>query len=258
MSVRHLRAIAVLDQLQLGSCTGNATVGCLGTAPFYDTVKNNGMVFDEKLAVKVYSLGTQLDSVSGTYPPTDTGSTGIGVAKAAMQMGLISGYTHTFSFDDTLKALSTQPVIIGVNWYNGFFEPDADGIISIAANDTIAGGHEFVLDEIDVERQLVGATNSWGESWGLNGRFYIPFALLKRLLNEDGDVTVFTPINQPAPIPTPVPPSPGPVNPVPVPTDADAVLWNSVSSWAHGRHTGSNEKAAKAVLSWAKSKGLTG
>lgn len=198
-SVRHTRRIPVLDQGQVGSCTGNATVGALGTDPLYDALKDKTL--DENLAIEIYSKATGLDNYPGEYPPTDTGSDGISVAKAAQSLGLISGYTHTFSFDDALKALSTQPVIIGINWYHNFFYPDANGVISIAPNDYVAGGHEVVLDEIDVEKQLVGGTNSWGTDWGVEGRFYISFDLFKMLLAERGDVTVFVPITQPAPKP---------------------------------------------------------
>lgn len=252
VSVKHNRRIPVLDQGNLGSCTGNATVGALGTDPFYATV-NSKVQLNETLAVKIYSQATVIDDAPGSYPPDDTGSDGISVAKVAKSLGYISGYTHTFNFDDALKALSTQPVIIGINWYNNFFTPDANGVISIGANDYVAGGHEVVLDEIDVQRQLVGGTNSWGESWGLNGRFYIAFDLFKRLLSEQGDVTAFVPLTQPAP--TPVPPTPVPV-PAPVPgPDAGFQLWQDIRGWATARHSGSNKVAAAKVVAWAKSNG---
>ena len=38
-SVRHVRGIPVLDQGDLGSCTGNAAEGCLGSAPFLGTLQ---------------------------------------------------------------------------------------------------------------------------------------------------------------------------------------------------------------------------
>lgn len=245
-SVKHQRYIPVLDQGNLGSCTGNATVGALGTGKFYETVKS--LSLDEDLAIKIYEKGTVLDNVSGQYPPDDTGSTGIGVAKAAQALGLISGYQHTFSYEDALKALSDRPVIVGINWYNNFFYPDSEGIISVGKNDYVAGGHEIVLDEIDTSRELIGATNSWGTMWGEDGRFFIPFSLFQRLLNEDGDVTVFVPNNQPAPSPTPPEPTPTPVD------DVDATLWSEVKAWAHARHAGSNRRAAQSVLKWAAAK----
>lgn len=266
-SVKHTRRIPVLDQGHLGSCTGNATVGALGTDPIFDTLPGTA-ILDENLAVQIYSKATELDSVPGSYPPTDTGSDGVSVAKAAQGYGFISGYTHTFNFDDAIAALSTQPVIIGINWYHNFFYPDADGTLFIGVNDYVAGGHEVVLDELDMENQRVGGTNSWGTGWGADGRFYISFDLFKRLLAEQGDVTVFVPVTKPAPVPTPpapVPPTPPtPVPPTPVPPtpptppspgDAGFQLWSSVKGWALAPHYGRTKTVSQALLKWARSQG---
>jgi hypothetical protein len=38
VSAKHTRRIEVLDQGQVGSCTGTAGVGCLGTDPIYDSL----------------------------------------------------------------------------------------------------------------------------------------------------------------------------------------------------------------------------
>lgn len=51
-------------------------------------------------------------------------------------------------------------------------------------------------------------------------------------------------------------PTPPPTNPPP-PADADTTLWTATRSWANGLHTGTNAKAAKAVLAWATAKDLS-
>jgi hypothetical protein len=259
-SVRHTRRVPVFDQGSIGSCTGNASTGCLATDPFYDTLPA-GTVLDEAMAVRVYSDATVIDPFPGQYPPTDTGSDGVSVAKVLRARGLISGYTHTFSFDDALKALSTQPVITGTNWYDSMFTPDANGIVSITGGAPV-GGHEYLLDEIDVERGLVGFTNSWGSGWGIEGRAYMTFDTLRRLLSEQGDVTAFVSVTKPAPVPTPpvpvdpTPVPPTPVPPMPEPTDADHALWDCVKGWATGRRYGLSRKIAGYLTAWAKAKGL--
>ena len=235
-----------------------AAVGALATDPFYATLPSKKLVLDEALCVDVYGQATRLDDYEGEYPPTDTGSSGLGVAKALSARGLISGYTHAFSLDDALRALSIAPVIIGINWYNNFFTPTKSGVISVGKNDEVAGGHEVLLDEIDTSKNLVGGTNSWGESWGVGGRFYMSFDLLARLMFEDGDVTSFVPLSMPAPEPTPVPAPPAP-DPIPTPeppVDYDHPLWAATKDWAVARHIGSNKRAAQAVAAWAKNKGL--
>ena len=208
-SIRHERRIPVLDQGNVGSCTGNATEGACGTSVLFDVIPSTvsakptgDALKDEKQALSLYSAATKLDSYRGTYPPTDTGSDGLSVAKAAKAAGLISGYTHCTDLDSALKALSQQPVITGVSWYEGMDSPDAKGLVKVAGS--VRGGHEFVLDELDVENQLVGATNSWGDSFGVGGRFYISWSDFSRLLSEQGDVTVFIPLSEPTP-PSPTP-----------------------------------------------------
>src|SRR5690242_16937314 len=84
-SVSWTRRIPILDQGSLGSCTGNAATGALGTdsagrtATTSVTISATGAAashglfaagvhtLDEDFAVALYSLATILDSFSGTY-----------------------------------------------------------------------------------------------------------------------------------------------------------------------------------------------
>jgi len=252
-SVRHQRHVPVWYQ-NVGACTLNAGLGCLGTGPFYDTTKTLWTDWTEDAAVRLYSRATEIDEFPGTYPPEDTGSSGLAAAKVLKEKGLIDSYSHAFSFEDALAALQTRPVITGINWDESFFEPDADGIIHRVPNGPSAGGHEFILDEIDVERQLIGATNSWGTSYGKNGRFYIPFDLYRQLLSEQGDVTIFNPLKAPvAPVVPVVMPQPS----VPLATSDDVVLWNAIRAWTLSQRYGTPYFLAGKIKVWARAKGLS-
>lgn len=216
-SIRHTRYIPILDQGQLGCCTGNAGVGVLGSGIFWSTgpvlsaLNATDGLADEAYAVDVYSAATLIDPYSGSYPPTDTGSDGLSVAKVLQKRGLISGYEHATSLEATLTALSKQPVMVGTVWKGDMFNPSSDGRIKITGN--VEGGHEYELDELDVENKVVWMANSWTEQWGITGRAYLTWDDLGSLLDDSGDCTVFTPSNQPAPQPTP--PSPEPPEPTP-------------------------------------------
>lgn len=213
-SVRWPSRIPVLDQGQLGSCTGNAAVGVLGTDPFFSTDPVRAISLDEQYAIAVYAEATTVDPFTGTYPPTDTGSDGLSVAKVLLKHGKISGYQHATSLAAALTALSQRACIAGTVWKTDMFRPDTDGRIRTTGN--VEGGHEYKLDELDVERKRVWILNSWGPDWGIGGRAWMTWDDFGGLLAQRGDVTAFTPVTQPAPTPTPSPtPPPAP----PAPTD---------------------------------------
>jgi hypothetical protein len=82
------------------------------------------------------------------------------------------------------------PVITGVNWYEGFDKPSADGVVEISGS--IRGGHEFEVHGIDVDARTVRCVNSWGPDWGDGGSFTMSWSTWDRLLHEQGDVTTGT------------------------------------------------------------------
>jgi hypothetical protein len=88
--------LAILDQGKLGSCTGNAGTGAVGTQPFYHQVGKNVLpaVDDasagEQFAVKLYSDATKADAIPDSYPPDDTGSSGLAICKVLNARGTIS------------------------------------------------------------------------------------------------------------------------------------------------------------------------
>lgn len=186
-SASHIRHCAPFDQGNLGSCTGNAMAGLLMTEPFWTTNRN----LDESDAVRLYELATALDEFPGQYPPTDTGSSGLAVAKAAKQEGWFASYEHAFALADLLGALATRPGILGINWYSSFDTPLPSGECALAPNAVVRGGHEIEMFKIDATREQVWCFQSWGPTWGglMDGTFWLSFQTLAQLLNEQGDAT---------------------------------------------------------------------
>ena len=252
VSVEHTRMIPILDQGQVGSCTGNAQEGALGSNPLFGTLPP-GTKLNEAGALRLYSAAEVIDG-NGPYPPNDYGSSGLSVCQAAKDAGLISGYQHCLSVASVLDALQNYPVIIGINWYDSFDSPNADGLIRISSGAQVRGGHELVLRKVDATAMLVGGDNSWGTSWGLGGSFWMGWATLDRLLHESGDATVSVPLSQPAPTPVPIP-----IPPTPTPDSdaADVALADSLGTWPYDRHVGKNRAAASAVKVWLHDKGFT-
>ena len=184
----HAHVGPVLDQGNLGSCTGNATAQALNCDPMLPAGRR---LLTEADAVALYSWATAHDPVPGRYPPTDTGSDGLAVAKAAKHLGLVSAYQHAFGLSHVLGALVVRPLIIGIPWLSGMFTPGRDGMLSVTG--TVAGGHEVCLRGIDVEAQTVRVLNSWGSGWGIAGEALMRWTDLGGLLAQRGDATVLLP-----------------------------------------------------------------
>lgn len=257
VSAVHERHIPILDQGNLGSCTGNAGIGCMGTTPLYEPISAEAPLsqvpgpliwygLDEPGAVQLYSDATKIDDAPGEYPPDDTGSDGLSVAKVLKSAGEISGYQHTFTLQDALLALTQTPIMIGINWYEQMFTPDADGRVRLSG--ALAGGHELCSREIDVERERVVLDNSWGgPNWGVQGRCWLTFADFGALLSRQGDVTILLPLSQPAPVPTPDGHDP-----------ADVALAAVARPWVARVHTSiaGNRAMQAAAKAWLAAKGL--
>jgi len=215
VSVMHQTVGLPLDQGDVGSCTANALIGVLNSAP------NDQPTPHPRTEADAQALYHEETVEEGSpWPPNDPGGTGIAVCKAAEKLGLgITSYTHTFNLQDALAALVLRPVIIGINWYTSFDTPGPDGMVSIGKGATVRGGHEVLVYGLDVDKRVVYCMNSWGPGWGFGGTFLMSWDTLGQLLAEQGDVTV--PIVN-APVPTPTPgPAPGPT-PTPTPTPGPA------------------------------------
>lgn len=202
-TARWERETPVLDQGDLGSCTGNAAVGVLGTQPFRATLVPTALL-DEDEAIAIYSAATRVDEYRGEYPPVDTGSDGLSVAKACKAAGFISGYRHITSLAAAYTAIQEGPFIVGTEWRSGMDKPDAKGVVK--ATGAVRGGHEYECIGYDAKTGLWEFVNSWGPSWGVGGHFFYSSATFSTLLAAEGDATVFVP-NSKEP-PTPTPPSP--------------------------------------------------
>jgi Papain family cysteine protease len=206
-TARWNRLIPVLDQGSVGSCTGNAATGALGTEPDYDSLKaqlEQGLQLNEAEALKLYSAAENIDG-DGPYPPNDHGSSGLSVAKAAQNAGLISGYTHITSIAAAQTAIQAGPFIVGTDWYTSFDTPDSNGVVAIAKGATVRGGHEYECIGYDAKTDLWEMVNSWGTTFGVDGHFFYSTATFEALLATQGDATVFVPLAAPAPTPTPTP-----------------------------------------------------
>jgi hypothetical protein len=193
------RVLPILDQGHLGSCTGNAGTGALGTQPLYDAVWKSVLptatdaVAAEKFAVQLYSDATVVDGYPGTYPPDDTGSSGLAICKVLKTRGVITKYTHARTAYGFLRLLQAGPVLQGMPWFNAFFQPDGSGFIDADptwSTSGMAGGHEVEalgveIDPKDAYNSAIIYANSWGTGWGDAGYFRMRLRTYEQLNGVD-------------------------------------------------------------------------
>lgn len=214
----HLLAGPHLNQADLGSCEGNTSAEFLNCGMalknrklFNDRNPRSGQAsvfagnkfLTEDQAVDLYSKATTLDNdeIPGHYPPTDTGTSGNGIAKAMRAMGGLQTYNWTFTWDAFLATLQTQPIMLGLNWYTDMFDTDSKGRVHRGGK--VEGGHAILAFSVQFtgsHAAQVGCTNHWvnddGSIWGVKigkheGCFWISFADLEQLLiHEQGDSLV--------------------------------------------------------------------
>jgi hypothetical protein len=175
----------IIDQGELGCCTGAAMTGWLGCTP-HCADPAAAAIYGLEYAHGLYSLATRLDVIPGQWPDEDTGSTGNAVAKAARQLGEIRSYSWAFTTASLLHALQYGPVIAGVPWYSLMSEPDSTGRIHIGGQ--VEGGHEILIRGLQSEHLLID--NSWGASWGQRGSCWLHLRDWARLRQEQADVTI--------------------------------------------------------------------
>lgn len=257
VSKRHPQHIDILDQGQIGSCSGNGATSCAYHEPFCAPGSLDWKYTrDEPGALGWYHENTVEDGYSGTYPPDDTGSDTTTASKVAKEAGICSGYRMAPDLNTSLEQLMVVSGITGIPWYQSMFDAPSSGLLTVTQSSGLAGGHLLCVDEVvtaDAQgngtgKLLVGGPNSWSASWGAQGRWYLAGDDWWALRQQQGDVFFWVPNAQPAPTPTPTPePS----------TSADADLWSSVDTWTTEPHVGVNHMAARAVKKWAGLKGFT-
>lgn len=195
----------VLDQGQLNGCTGFAAANWLNSSrALVARARWNRLVMerdrsylDGQDATSIYSQATKADPFKWTWPPTDGGSSGLGVAKALKAAGVIDAYLWTFSFDQMLAQGQAQPVLVGTIWTDAMGDPDSKGVIHLGTDRQIRSaldggmGHEWVLRGVRWDRKLARIRNQWSSDWGINGEALIPLAELERaVIDYQGDVMV--------------------------------------------------------------------
>jgi hypothetical protein len=170
-----------LDQGQTGHCVG------FGSAQWCDTLGTD-QLDDHYLDVDGHKIYYECKIIDNE-PKAENGSSVHSAAKVLKARGRIKNYAWTASLDEIKQWLLTKgPVLVGTDWYAGMFTPDAQGVIHPTGN--VEGGHCYVLAGYDPTTDLIELHNSWGSSWGVDGRARIPAAEFEMLAASNGEALV--------------------------------------------------------------------
>jgi len=125
---------------------------------------------------------------------------------AALKVFKARGYITEYRWATTLDQvvahiLSTGPMFVGTTWYEGMMKTDKSGFIRMDGKSV--GGHAYLLLGANTKKKCPDGTvgcfrvlNSWGRSFGQNGRAWLSFADFAKLLSDDGEAAtaIETPI----------------------------------------------------------------
>lgn len=170
----------VLDQGREGACVGFSIAQELAARPA--VVKG----VTSQVAQRIYRRAQQIDEWPGeAYEGTSV----LAGMKAAVEQGYFEGYRWAFGEADLALAVGYKgPAVIGVPWYTGMFDTDADGYLHPTGQ--LAGGHAILVYGIDLKRGRYKLRNSWGADWGMDGNAYLSRQDMALLLSRQGEAVI--------------------------------------------------------------------
>lgn len=166
----------ILDQGQTGHCVGFGGSGFLASAPVEDQGIDNDFG---------HALYYDCKIVDGE-PKAEDGSTVHTLAKVLVQRGRLTSYAWASTVAAMQQWVTTKgPVVMGTDWDNEMFDPDADGYVKTGGG--VAGGHCFLMVGYHADVDAFEFVNSWGTSWAKKGHFFMKTAEFSKLWHRSGN-----------------------------------------------------------------------
>ena len=172
---RPWRIGEILDQGDSDECVVFTYAAFRQAAPFFCA----RIPWTRRQFTERYKLSQQLDEIPGE---NYAGTTARGALKAAQSQGEITGFLWvppTDGEDIAKEYLITRgPLMQGTDWPAAFFNPDRHGYVRPEDSPRAALGHETLVRWYHGPKHYkypdsYECVNSWGRSYGLNGRFFI-------------------------------------------------------------------------------------
>jgi hypothetical protein len=174
------RCTTWLDQGQEGSCVGHGVAHELAARPVEERVTH-------EQAVAIYHAAQKIDEWPGEAYEGTSVTAGV---KVAQKQGHFKSYTWAYNLNDLALGVGySGPAVLGIDWYQGMMDVDDDGYIRDSGS--VVGGHCILCMAVDVKQSRFTLHNSWGKSWGRNGRAYVSFDVMANLIGKGGEACFF-------------------------------------------------------------------
>lgn len=192
-----------LDQGPDGACVGFGYSHELAARP------QSVLGINYDFAFRLYLEIQRVDPwPGGAYPGAEEfyeGTSVLSGAQVLKDMGYYSSYYWALNAQQVAEGIGYKgPAVLGLNWYEGMFEPDASGFLH--ATGRVSGGHcvlargvkivyknrlafwrQRTWADVDWEKSYVLIHNSWGPGWGANGDAKISLSTLDYLMVSQGE-----------------------------------------------------------------------
>lgn len=169
---------AFLDQGATPHCVGFGWAGwsdCLPVMGDYTDIDAHRIYYECKL-------------IDGE-PGVENGSYVRSGAKAMKNRGRLTTYYFASSVEEAADYVRrVGPVVLGIDWYAGMYEPTAFGVIKPTGS--LEGGHCILWRGVQGCYALL--RNSWGKDWGVKGDCRITLRNLKYLFANWGEACAAT------------------------------------------------------------------
>jgi len=134
----------------------------------------------------LYNTFRKYDGIEGNYD----GTTVRAGAKTFQKLGIINEYRWAQTIEDVINTLLyLGPMVVGTKWTEGMNNPSSAQHI-IRPSGRASGGHAYLLNGINMEKELFRIKNSWGSTWGYRSAAYIRFSDFEKLLKDRGEACV--------------------------------------------------------------------
>lgn len=197
---RHYRQGPVLDQGPTGTCVAHAWAGWLYGAPLM--TKPASVPTPYNLYRAIVAIDEWDDNDFEATAPDNQLQSGTSV-RAGVQLLRSRGHVQNFLWAETTEDVRAWHlaglggVVLGTWWTEGMLDPDRDGVLHYTGD--AVGGHAYKTSGWTDTLKYKGRTqraarilNSWGDTWGENGRAWILEEDLARLIADQGECCAAT------------------------------------------------------------------